>query len=227
MSSVVSRSTASSGFLVDQVSIVLVARFHNPSLINPNFLRDNRIASPEWSVKETVTTPGFSQTQFDNGIGLTVDQNRCIVGEDVGKGFQDSYLAHGVAAAYVSTLPHVPYRTIGLNWRFHLPRNNPKPWLIRRFLKPGAWLKSDPPISGAEIRFETRFAGSTCFLKVAGGTASLPNEAEADIIILDAYFHYDGPFGQTEKLKDIIGGWRVCQDFLEKMSKRLLIGSLA
>ena len=215
------------GFLVDQVSIVLVARFHNPSIINPDFLRNNRITSPDWPVKETMTTPGFSQTQFDNGIGLTVDENRCIVQEEVGKTFQDSYLAHGVAAAYVDTLPHVPYRTIGLNWRLHSPRKNPKPWLIRRFLKPGAWLKSDPPISGAEIRFETRFGASTCFLKVAGGTAGLPNEAEADAIILDANFHYDGPFGQAEKLKAIIGGWDECQAFVEKASRKLATGSLA
>ena len=213
--------------LVDQVSVVLAARYHNPSIINPDFLQANRITSDNWSVSETLTTPGFSQTRFDNGIALNVDENRCTIIEEVGDAYRDFYAAHEMAAAYVSTLPHLPYHAVGMNWRLHLPKNNPKPWLIRRFLKPGAWLKSDPAIDGAVIKFAMRFAESVCFLKVSAGESDPGPEEKIEAIIVDCNFHYAGPFERSGVIKDIIGSGNDCQAFLKSETTKLLTGRLA
>lgn len=210
---------------VDQVSVVLSAHVHNPSIINPDFLKSSRIVPTDWTVTETITTPGFSQTDFENGIGLTVDEARCVIRETIVGDFRKSYRAHAVARAYIRTLPHVPYSAVGLNWLVRLPRRNSKAWLLTRFLRPGSWLKADPAISGATIRFEIEYRGSTCFLVVAA--AGPRGSGDEDKIVVDANFHYEGPFAQPEDIDEIISGSEACQSFLGIAIKKLLSGKLA
>jgi hypothetical protein len=143
--------------LVDQFSIVLTAQFHNPSIINPDFLKGNHIASPDWSVQDTVTTPGYSQTVYDNGIGIVVEEGRMTVRESVGKAFRDFYSSPRVAASYVQTLSHIPYKELGINWLLRTSNDNPRQWLIQRFLNPGKWLESEPAVMSAELKLETTF----------------------------------------------------------------------
>ena len=211
---------------VDQVGVVLAARVHNPSIINPDFLKANRIVPADWVVKQTITSPGFAQTSFENGVGLIVDENRCVIKEHIAGDFRNTYFAHSIAAAYIKTLPHVPYRQIGLNWLLNLPKRNPKPWLSKRFLKPGNWLKSHPAIAGAAIRFETEFNGSTCFLEISSGESRGQNQEKTSTVIINANFHYEGPFEGAERILEIISASSECQFFLRLATKKLLSGNL-
>ena len=57
------------------VSVVVTAEFHNPSILNPDFLASRKIVPENWEVKETMTSPVLSFTAYENGIRWTVDQS--------------------------------------------------------------------------------------------------------------------------------------------------------
>lgn len=218
--------TVRSQLVLDTVSVVLIAQIHNPSIINVDFLRDHRIVDRTWEPESPITTPGYSRVGFANGLDLTVDESRCIVSQRVGHKFQASYVVHEVAIGYVKTLPHIPYRAVGLNWLLHMPRKSPRSWLVRRFLKPGPWLKADPTIEGAELKLELTHDGATCFLTLGSSEVAGNGGGGVESVTGYANFHYDGPFKPSATLEKIIGDWVSCQDFLINALTKLLTGRL-
>ena len=103
-----------------QVSVVVTAKFHNPSILNRDFLVLQGIVPGDWEVKESVITPPVSVVRYGNGIDWTVDQSRLEVVEKCGGEFRDEYVVHRLVDAYLEKLPHVPYRSLGTarcRWR--------------------------------------------------------------------------------------------------------------
>ena len=72
------------------VSVVVTAQFHNPSILNPDFLASREIVPADWKVAETLTTPPVSVVKYENGVEWSVDQSRLTVAEQSGPGFGDS-----------------------------------------------------------------------------------------------------------------------------------------
>jgi hypothetical protein len=110
-----------------KVSVVILAANHNPTIISPDWVRST--LSINEKEQNFVHTPPFSL--FDSAsFLLTVDPDRW---ELVSKILDDAHilLCGQAAAAYFETLPHIPYKKLGLNyiWAYspslkeeHLPR---------------------------------------------------------------------------------------------------------
>ena len=58
----------SPAFSLHSVSVVVTAQFHNPSILNPDFLVSRQIVPEGWAVAETLTTPPVSVVKYENGI---------------------------------------------------------------------------------------------------------------------------------------------------------------
>ena len=82
-------------YRVHSVSVVVTAEFHNPSILNRDFLVSNGIVPKDWEVVEAITTPPVSIVRYSNGIQWNVDQSRLTVDENCGAPFQNEYLVHG------------------------------------------------------------------------------------------------------------------------------------
>ena len=64
-----------------ELSIVLAAKAdsNNPAILNPDFLRYNRIVDEDHEVQGSpITTPVFSQVAFKNGVKVTSAPDRVI-----------------------------------------------------------------------------------------------------------------------------------------------------
>ncbi len=212
-------------YWLHSVSVVVTAEFHNPSILNPDFLTSREIAPSDWVVTEAVTTPPVSMVRYDNGIQWTVDQSNLTVTEICESLFRDDYRVHGLVTAYLSILPHVPYRSLGLNWVVSLKRENPAQWLIRRFLKSGAWLEGRPPIIGLEPRFVMEAEDAICHLSLNEGQVQNPNgEDQEGAVIANVNLHHGGPL-DADGLNAAISRWRERQDFvisaLDKLLRRM------
>lgn len=95
-----------------KASIVMLARAHNPSIISPDWVQ--KLLSIKEAPSNFVHTPPFSL--FDSAsFLLTVDTERL---ELVSKVLDEEHIsACGQAAtAYFRMLPHIPYRSLGLNY---------------------------------------------------------------------------------------------------------------
>ena len=167
------------------VSVVVTAQFHNPSILNPDFLASREIVPADWKVAETLTTPPVSVVKYENGVEWSVDQSRLTVAEQSGPGFGDSYRVHPLVIAYLRKLPHVPYRSLGLNCQVSKSQANPQRWLIERF---GAkWLSDEPAVLGMTPKFALDAGDAVCRI----GIGDAPKSGER--IVLECNMHHRGP----------------------------------
>ena len=95
-----------------RADIVMIASAHNPSIIAPQWLKDNSLIIEEPS--HFIHTPDFSLFESES-FSLVVDRQRLqITAKKQDQGSLRS-LAN-VAANYIKLLPHIPYKSLGLNF---------------------------------------------------------------------------------------------------------------
>ena len=209
-------------YRLHSVSVVVTAEFHNPSILNPDFLVSREIVSSDWVVTEAVTTPPVSIVQYDNGIQWMVDQSNLNVTEICESPFRDNYHVYGLVSTYLSKLPHVPYRSLGLNSVASLKQEQPAKWLIQRFLKLGSWLEGQPEVIGLEPSFILDAGDATCNLSLREGWVQSPNDGNQEsAVIASANVHHAGPL-DADGLSAAINQWSQRQCFVISALDKLL-----
>lgn len=215
---------SSAALVVHNASVVLTAQSHNPSILNPDFLKRNKIVGEDWEVKETITTPALSQTKFSNGITWLVDESRCAITQTIRDIFRNNYLVHSLAVNYVNVLPHISYRAVGLNWSFHLPKKNSKSWLKKKFIKEGNWQSNELPINSVDLKFAIGVKDDICFFKIRSDIIHFPEQDKVEAIVADANYHFDGPFDDIGIIIDIIQNWELRQKHLKRLAIKYFFG---
>ena len=96
---------------LSRADIIIVAAGHNPSIISPQWLKENLLIVEAPS--HFVHTPDFSVFESDS-FSLIVDHQRLQI---VAKKQSESSIGSlaTVAGRYVSLLKHIPYKALGLN----------------------------------------------------------------------------------------------------------------
>jgi hypothetical protein len=176
-------------------SIVLAARTHNPSIINPDFLERTGIVLPEWGLKvapDPISTPPLSQVAYEGGIRLFCDPGKVQIIDDRNDITPETSKVMAIAAAYVSVLPHVPYTAVGINFTASYERSDARARLTDQFLKAGPWCDELDSI-GLRLHYHVTSALLRLSLEVADVVdAGIENETETKpAIIADANYHHE------------------------------------
>ena len=188
------------------VSVVVTAEFHNPSILNPDFLASHGIVPADWTVAETLTTPPVSVVKYENGIAWTVDQSRLTVTENCGPTFQDGYRIHAIVNAYLEKLPHVPYRELGLNCQVSMLQSDPRGWLVARFA--ADWLRNDPRVRGMRPAFALETGDAVCNITFADATRD-----NSPCVAAECNVHHHGRL-DVAGLRAAIARWAERQEFV-------------
>lgn len=212
-------------FFLHNISVVVTAEYHNPSILNPDFLKHQKLVPAKWKHTETITTPALSSTQFGNGVKLVVEPGKMTISEPKRGEFGAKTYVHQIAERYVSRLPLVPYRGVGLNCLVSMSKRNPADWVKSRFLKPGKWLSREPQITGATLKLQLEAPSAVCNLSIGPSTVRLLGTDEEDAVGIDCNFHHDGPL-DVKRIKAIIRAWPEHEAFLLSALKKLLTGQL-
>lgn len=208
------------------VAVVIIAGSHNPTILNPDFLKVQEIVPARWKYRETITTPPISLVSFENGIEFRAETDKLTIGQSVEGNFLPKYQVHELAEKYVKKLPHVPYGAVGMNCRVSTAESDPTRWLIDRFLRLGSWLNSDQPLDRAQYVFRFKDGTIDCNLTIQPGRAQLRSGEEAEpAILVDCNFHYPG-LHKVPSLTRVLRGWPDRQAFLLKLLDQLLAGAL-
>ncbi len=99
--------------------IVIIASAHNPSIMAPQWLKDNSLIREE--PIHFVHTPDFSLFESES-FSVLVDHQRLQITAKKHDNATLNSLAN-VASKYVDLLPHIPYQSLGLNFTWSIEMN--------------------------------------------------------------------------------------------------------
>lgn len=210
-----------------QFSSVVVGQAHNPTILNPDFLAAEGIVpkSWDWKVADTMTTPPFAMVRYENGVTITVQQDKLqVVDPNVEDGPEKSKVGE-IASAYVKTLRHVHYMSVGNNFQSLLKMKSPESFLKRLFLKEGPWDNSGRNLDALGIRLIYPLNLGKLTLSIDSGEAILPDDANKQPIILsNANFNRectDHPAYQevSDLLQKAMEDWAMYQALLKDIIK--------
>ena len=129
-----------------EVSSVVVANAHNPSILNHDWLLANNVL-PElpggWDfVEPPFTTPPLSSLQYQNNVRILLDSSRlAITAQALGGNVvvNPDGVVSRLATSYVSILEHIPYIAVGSNFKAFIECEDAQHRLIETFGGTGSW----------------------------------------------------------------------------------------
>lgn len=202
---------------IRELSIVVIGERHNPTILNPEFLKINDILPADWELsKPPICLEPFAEVSFNNNITITAQPDRVIFFQNItGKNIKE-IIVPKIAVKYTKTLPHVEYKAVGVNPRGHVifdsDRKAPQKFLIDTLIAPGPWRKfGDKPVK-ASVKFEFALNKAICNLTIEEKYLRQSEREFLPILIFAANFHHE-LMGETKKerlqnLHKIIREWK-------------------
>ena len=201
-------------------NIVVLAQFHNPSILNPDFLRINKIVDEKWGVDETITTPPFSQTRFANGITFTVDNERFNITQKIDGDYPKSLPIYNMATGYIKILEHVKYTAMGLNWDIVVPMKSPYSWMIGHFIKKASIPKSSPAIDELNLTMKFDFSGNIASFQFSPKSITIGDKPALDGVRVRANIHYEKT--ASPEIQKNLETWKDAQEFIKLQITKLI-----
>jgi hypothetical protein len=217
-----------------ELVVVVLAQNHNPSILNPDFLRHNAIVPTDWALQgDPVTLPPFAQVEFARGLTISADLNRLQVAEALVDKPLEQVSAPEVARRYVEALPHVDYRAVGLNPRGHFladSSDEAERFVADRLLSRGPWsnFNDSPAIAAVSLRYALA-EGSSLAVSLQPGALSVtdePGTSDRPALFVTGNFHYDlrgDAQGRIATLLDVLNRWRADLDAYAELAQRIVV----
>lgn len=208
-----------------QLSVVVLASSHNPTILHPHFLKSNRIVPDEWEPEDeqTLSTPPFARVVFTNGFLFLAQLDKIQIQDNhPPPNCVESPVAE-VAAKYVKALPHVRYRAVGININGIIEIAEAERVLADRFLKGDQLSQIGEGPFDASLNLKYSFDSGDLNLTVGSGTAQ-SREIHKKGVILKA--NYNTPISEGEPSESLDAVLAGIQSFAEKCADIQRIASL-
>jgi hypothetical protein len=192
---------------LENVTIIVVADSNNPRLLNPDFLDRNTIVPKEWKVKDALVTPPFAQVSYENGVRVLLEENRLHVMSQKPDMIPWERALPGVVTSFIEVLPHVSYRSVGLNFVFlsDQPRGvEAEQALMGTFLKQGPWLNLRQGMTGAVLEFQYRATQPQMNVKIGVLEKRDSVGISLEGFIFTVNFHHDFKVDEIKERADYI-----------------------
>lgn len=181
------------------VSVVIVAQEHNPTILHPAFLKSEGIVPSDWELAEPpICTPPVSIVKFANQIVFMVESTRFQVVDNSPPKEMAATKVPELTVRYVRKLPHVRYTAVGVNIGAFIECASPESKLLAQFLKPGPWNEEAlrPEAVGLNLKYPLP-QGELHLSLNAGRVKRLSEPTERHGIIVNANYHKGLPGKST------------------------------
>lgn len=214
-----------------EISVVVLARNHNPTILNPDFLISNKIVSRDWELSEPpVCAYPVAQVKFKNKINIVAQLDKLIFSQNItGKTLEEVQI-NRIARTYVENLPHVDYRAVGINPKGFVKvqsREEAEKFVSDKLIVSGPWKTFKNMPSNVITQFKYLLADGSLSIKIENGLSTLPDQEEFPVIFFGANFHHE-TVGETTKEKTdhvtkVINFWQKdIDDFLSFVNESFL-----
>jgi hypothetical protein len=199
---------------LQEFTVAVLASDHNPSLLNPDFLRIQSIVPEDWKVSEpVVVTPSVATVRYEEGVSITVARARLHISDEASRDPSRSKIVD-IATAYIKTLPHIRYTALEANFSARVATDDPLALLRSRFLTARNLNFGGHSLEDVGVRLAFSIASSD--VQLVFGT-ELPDST--DHIVIVGSFHceweaYPAVKDATEALQSVMRDWRVFNDLV-------------
>jgi len=177
-------------------SIVVLANDHNPTILNPDFLKMQKIIQEDWAwelATPPITTPPIATVKYKSGVSISVESNKLQVLDAKSKDPTESKITK-IVERYAKVLPHVHYTAVGINFSTLIEMENADTYLKDRFLKEDPWESPEHPLKSTGLKLVYRLQkGQLLFSLDSAKVERLTNgkTKQSKGIVVNANFHRD------------------------------------
>jgi len=144
-----------------EVSFVVVAVSHNPTILNHDYLIRKGLITEEWQpAAPPVCAYPFAQVQYLNGVSVVAQPDKLAFTQQLAgiDEINDPDRLAKLASGYINSLPEVDYRQVGFNVKAFVDfgiteSQKEKPLLTPLLIKDGPWssFQGVEPASGVRL----------------------------------------------------------------------------
>lgn len=216
------------------VSAVVVAQMHNPTVLHPAFLSKEGIVPNDWALgEEPISTPALAQVMYQNGLSIVVQPARMAVKIENRPRTIANRIITDVTSAIIKKLPYVPYKAVGLNYTFFKSMDRADDFIVDELISSRISQSEQfrPTVADIKILFAVEQAQST--LQFSAGKVQKPNWSELRAgMFARANLHSDlagdDPVGDaTTRLRGLFRFGEWCDDVFRSLVPELAEGLAA
>lgn len=205
-------------FGLNNFSIVILAQAHNPTILNPDFLKNQGIIESSFTPNNVICTPPVAQVTYKEGITIMAEFEKLQFIDTIPSRIPFESPIPEISKKYINALPHVRYTAVGLNFIGHYRCKDKEfalAFLPKKFLKDGAWNTYGDNIPYVGLKFIYKLKNVTCTLNLDTTEVILPNQQPLPIIGITANYHLDSI--NIEEIISFINEWKSQYNHLAKI----------
>lgn len=139
-----------------ELIVVVDAKNHNPTILNPDFLKINEIVPLDWKVEgNPICVDPHAEVAFTSGIKIVAEFETITFSEILNTESGFNPCVPGIAEKYVKTLPHVDYTGSGLDLRGDVTMSTEEveQFFFNKLVQPGPWTRLEGQPAKIGLRF--------------------------------------------------------------------------
>jgi hypothetical protein len=174
-----------------QFVISLKAASHNPTILNPDFLKREGIIDKDWELADDpLCWPQFARVAFKNDVQIVAEFDNLVFTEALWSHGAESLLIPDVATKYVHALPHVNYQTVTTNPTADLvvAKDEIDSFVRKRFVRDGPWERFQRAKGRAVVEFTYPIKQGFFSLSVRNAVRAIPDDRQVPVMLFDGAF---------------------------------------
>lgn len=211
-------------FELKEFLIVLAAKNNNPTVLNPDFLKYNKIVPNEWILASPpICIEPMARVEFQNRIAITCEPEKIIFAQYIlNKESIEKTPLPSISSKYINTLSHVNYTAVGINLNGHMLFENDDEaikFIHNKFLKRGTWDEYANGSFKAGIDFSYNFEQKIFNVSLKNALYKVGNEKHIQVVVASSNSHHD--IANSDEAKRIDGAIKVINDWKEDLNAYL------
>ncbi|HBL10815.1 MAG TPA: hypothetical protein DD379_05310 [Cyanobacteria bacterium UBA11162] len=218
---------------IQEFSIVLVARNHNPTLVTPDFLRGSGVIPEDWELaRPPALSTQTTQIIFKNGIKIEAQAGTISFSQAINPQSLNTIELPSLARRYSMTLPNLAYQGVGINPRrfvtFRDGADQAHQYITETILARGSWQHFG--IAPIQAGINLVYTLERCQLRLAINEARLqmPDAEAIPAVLFVGNFNYrvigEAADERLKFLHQAIDNWQVdLETYRELIEHKFLV----
>ncbi|AUB43962.1 hypothetical protein COO91_10176 (plasmid) [Nostoc flagelliforme CCNUN1] len=218
--------------VTQEFGIIIAAKNHKPTILNPDFLKYSGIVPTEWELaRQPIYTQSVSQVAFTNGIVIIAEPTRVMFIEAIENKTVEEIAVAAIAKKYVEALPNVEYEAVGINPRgyvaFEKDLDAARLFITETLLSASAWQEAGTTPVRATLNLAYTLERGPFYLSVNEASLRNPDETTTPIVLFSGSFSYEvtseTPVERKNNVHQGIDNWQAdLSAYQEIISKKFL-----